>query len=215
MSGQVCAGMRLLGRTSSINVRKVLWTAREIGLEFEHEGDWATATLPTSRPEFLALNPNALVPVWQDENGTLWESNTICRYLAARHGRSDLLPTGAFERALVERWMDWVAGDLNRAWSYAFMALVRRDGSYSDGTEVNRSVMAWNGLMRILDQRLAQTGSHVAGQGFTLADVAVGLAAHRWRMTPLARPPLPHVEAYLDLLAGRPAFAGLATGELP
>lgn len=207
--------MRLLGRTSSINVRKVLWTAREIGLEFEHEDGWATAALPTSQPDFLALNPNGLVPVWQDVRGTLWESNTISRYLADSHGRSDLLPTGAFPRALVERWMDWAVGDLNRAWSYAFMALVRRDPSYSVEREVERSAAAWNRLMGILDTQLAQTQSYVVGPGFTLADVAVGLAVHRWRMTPIERPPLRHVAAYLDLLANRPAYAALATEDLP
>lgn len=108
--------MRLLGRTSSINVRKVMWTAAEIGLDYDHDATWATAEAPTSSPEFLRLNPNGLVPVWCDDLGPLWESNTICRYLAGRHGRPDLLPTSAHERALVERWMDWGAGDLNAAW---------------------------------------------------------------------------------------------------
>jgi glutathione S-transferase len=207
--------MRLLGRSSSINVRKVLWTAREIGLDFKHEDDWATAARPSSTPEFLTLNPSGLVPVWQDGNGTLWESNAICRYLASCHGRADLLPLDPFRRALVERWMDWAAGDLNRAWSYAFMALVRRDRAYADETEVVRSAAAWNRLMGILDAHLGEGGPYVGGADFTLGDVPVGLAAHRWRSTPLDRPRLKHVAAYLDLLGRRPLFAALTTEELP
>ncbi len=207
--------MRLLGRVSSINVRKVLWTAREIGLDFTHEDDWATAARPTSSPDFLALNPNGLVPVWQDENGTLWESNAICRYLASCHGREDLLPAHPFRRALVERWMDWAAGDLNRAWSYAFMALVRRDPFYAVEGEVARSAAEWNRLMSILDTQLGMAGPYMVGADFTLADIAIGLAAHRWRATPLDRPCLKHVAAYLDLLGGRPLFAALTREELP
>jgi glutathione S-transferase len=73
--------LKILGRTSSLNVRKVLWTCDELGLAYERE-DWGTGFASTKSPEFLALNPNALVPVLIDEQGTLYESNTICRYLA-------------------------------------------------------------------------------------------------------------------------------------
>jgi glutathione S-transferase len=80
-----------LGRASSINVRKVLWTCAEIGIDHRRE-DWGNGFAPTNTPEFLGMNPNGLVPVIANESGTLWESNTICRDLAARHGRTDLLP---------------------------------------------------------------------------------------------------------------------------
>jgi len=80
--------LRVLGRASSINVRKVLWTCREIGLSYDRE-DWGSGFRPTAVPEFLAMNPNGLVPVIEDEEGILWESNTICRYLASKHGRTD------------------------------------------------------------------------------------------------------------------------------
>jgi len=72
--------LRVLGRVSSINVRKVLWTCDEIGLPFERE-DWGLGFRSAQSPEFLALNPNGLVPVIVDEGFVLWESNTICRYL--------------------------------------------------------------------------------------------------------------------------------------
>ncbi len=97
--------LRVLGRQSSINVRKVLWTCEEIGIDYVQE-DWGTGFASTSTPEFLALNPNGLVPVIDSDDGILWESNTICRYLASRYGRDDLLPPSPWKRALVERWMD-------------------------------------------------------------------------------------------------------------
>jgi len=207
--------MRLLGRTSSINVRKVLWTAAEIGLRFDHEAEWGTPAASTRTAEFLRLNPNGLVPVWVDDQGVLWESNSICRYLAHRHGREDLLPTQPFARAAVERWMDWQAGDLNSAWRYAFMALVRRDADFQDEPQIARSVAAWNALMTLLDERLAQTGAFVAGGDFSLGDVVVGLSVHRWLHTPIARPRVPNIDAYVQRLRRRPAFERLATPDLP
>ena len=73
--------LKLLGRSSSINVRKVLWLCEELKLSIAHE-EWGTGSLSLQLPEFLALNPNATVPVIVDGGHVLWESNTICRYLA-------------------------------------------------------------------------------------------------------------------------------------
>ncbi len=197
--------LRLLGRASSLNVRKVLWTCDEIGLAYERE-DWGAGFTPTTEPDFLALNPNAQVPVVVDDQGALWESNTICRYLAARHGRTDLLPVEPWARAGVEQWMDWGATDLNAAWSYPFMALVRKDARYADPVLIAAGAQAWNDKLAILNQRLAQTGAHVTGETFTLADIVLGLAVHRWVMTPIAHAHLPAIGAYYERLSARPAF---------
>jgi hypothetical protein len=125
--------LRILGKASSINVRKVLWTCHELGLSIERE-DWGSGFQPTDTPAFRALNPNAMVPVLVEPSEparggeadfVLWESNTICRYLTAREGRHDLLGPTLHERARVEQWMDWQATELNNSWRYAFMALVR------------------------------------------------------------------------------------------
>jgi glutathione S-transferase len=197
--------IKILGRPTSINVRKVLWTCDELALSIEHEPAWA-AERPTSDPAFLALNPNGLVPVLIDGGQALWESNTICRYLAAREGRVDLLPAAPLARARVEQWMDWQATDLNSAWRYAFMALVRKSPRFTDAQAVADSATAWNRQMALLDGQLAKTGAFVTGADFTLADIVLGLAAHRWRMTPIERPALPAVSAWLHKLEGRAAF---------
>ncbi len=63
--------LRVLGRQSSINVRKVLWTCEEIGIDYVQE-DWGTGFASTRTPEFLALNPNGLVPVIESDDGILW-----------------------------------------------------------------------------------------------------------------------------------------------
>ena len=119
--------LRILGKAASINVRKVLWTCAELGIDVERE-DWGSGFRSTAEDGFLALNPNAMVPVIVDDGFVLWESNTICRYLCNK-AQSDLLPADARARARVEQWMDWQATELNNAWRYAFMALVRRSAA--------------------------------------------------------------------------------------
>ena len=206
--------LRVLGRTSSINVRKVLWTCAEIGIEFERE-NWGTGFRSTREPTFTALNPNALVPVVIDGDFVLWESNTICRWLAAEHGRADLLPAPPRERAQVERWMDWQAGELNNAWRYAFMALVRQSPQHRDAAAIDRSVAEWNRMMALLEAQLAVSGAFVTGERFTLADVVLGLSVQRWLRTPIERPALPALSAYFERLQARPAFVAQALGEHP
>lgn len=197
--------LRILGRTSSINVRKALWTAAETGVAFVHETEWAAERNPRSA-EFLALNPNGLVPVLVGDEGVLWESNTICRYLAARAGRTDLLPAAPFARAAVETWMDWQATELNTAWRAAFLARVRLSPEFIDDRRaVERSIEQWNGLMLLLERRLAETGAYVAGPGFTLADIGLGLSLQRWLLTPMPRPATPALLAYRERLQARPA----------
>jgi glutathione S-transferase len=197
--------LTILGRASSINVRKVLWTCAEIGLPFERE-DWGIGFRPTSDAAFTALNPNSLVPVVRDGDFVLWESNTICRWLASEHARDDLLPSAPRERAGVERWMDWQATELNSAWRYAFHALVRKSAHHQDAAEIQASVRQWNRTMSLLDAQLRSTGAYAVGRHFTLADIVLGVSTHRWLAAPIERPALPHVAEYHARLSERPAF---------
>ncbi|WP_315838280.1 glutathione S-transferase family protein [Bradyrhizobium prioriisuperbiae] len=206
--------LRLLGRTSSINVRKVLWTLAELNVPFDHEADWATPERPATSPEFLALNPNGLVPVLIDAHGVLTESNTICRYLAARHSRTDLLPRAPEQRARIEMWMDWQATELNPAWRAAFLGLVRRDPAF-DPAAIEASSTAWSAKMHILDRQLATTQAYVAGDMFTVADIVLGLSVHRYFATPLAHAALPAVRGYVTRLNERDGFRRLASAQYP
>lgn len=197
--------MRILGKPTSINVRKVLWTCAELSLEYELE-PWGSGFRDTTEPTFLSLNPNALVPVLIDGDFVLWESNAICRYLAATHGAETLLPGAPRARARVEQWMDWQTAELNPAWRYAFMGLVRRSTAHADPAAIEASIAQWNRQMAILDAQLARTGAYVTGATFTLADVVLGLSTHRFYAAPIERRALPAVAAYYERLTARPGF---------
>ena len=206
--------LRVLGKPTSINVRKVLWLCAELRIDCAHEA-WATPELPTTDPAFLRLNPNGQVPVLVDGDFVLWESNTICRYLASAHGRDDLLPREPKARARVEQWMDWQATELNPAWRYAFMALVRQHPDYQDARALRASTGAWNRLMKILEAQLQATGAYAAGEPFTLADIGLGLSIQRWWMSPIERPVLPAVRAYVARLARRPGHREHCANGMP
>jgi glutathione S-transferase len=206
--------LRILGRASSINVRKVLWACAEFNIAFERE-EWGSGFQPTDAPEFLALNPNAMVPVIQDGDFTLWESNSIIRYLANRYGDAACYPSEAQARARIDQWIDWQAADLNRAWSYPFMALVRNSPAHQDAQALAAGCAQWAHFMGILDRQLAATGAFVAGERFTLADIPIGLSVQRWFATPLEHPHLPAVSAYYERLSQRPGYLAHGRNGLP
>lgn len=188
--------LRILGKASSINVRKVLWACEEIGIAYSRADDG---------PE-LARNPNGLVPVIVDGDFVLWESNSIIRYLATKWDARALLPREAQARAGVDQWIDWQATEFNNSWRYAFSAIVRRNPAFDDARRIEESKSAWTRMVAILDAQLARTGAYVTGPAFTLADIPIGLSVNRWFMTPMTRPPFAAVASYYERLSARPAF---------
>jgi len=206
--------LKILGKSSSINVRKVLWLCAEIDLPYVQE-EWGAGFRSTQTPEFIALNPNATVPVIVDDGFVLWESNAICRYLAAQHRRPDLLPEAPQARAIVEQWMDWQSSELNGAWRYAFMGLVRHSPEHGNAAAISASVENWTRKMAILEGQLAKTGAFVAGSSFTLADIVIGLSVNRWFMTPIERPVFPAVAEYFERLSERPGLRLHGSNAMP
>ncbi|ALU60599.1 glutathione S-transferase [Pseudomonas syringae] len=197
--------LRILGKTSSINVRKVLWTCEELKIPFTQE-DWGSGFKPANTEAFVALNPNAMVPVIVDDDFVLWESNSIIRYLSNRYAGDPVYPRDPCARAQTDQWIDWQGSDLNRSWSYAFMALVRRSTEHQDPAAIAASCAQWARHMQILDRQLEKTGTYVCGERFTLADIPIGLSVNRWFETPLEHPDLPAVNAYYERLSHRSGY---------
>ena len=90
--------LKILGRKTSSNVQKVLWCCGEIGIAFERE-DIGGEFGGNKSPDYLALNPNGLVPTIVDDGFILWESNVIVRYLAAKYASGTLYPSDLKRRA--------------------------------------------------------------------------------------------------------------------
>ncbi len=202
--------LRIWGRISSINVRKVVWCAQELGLAFNRtEAGGPFGVVQT--PEYRALNPNGLVPTIEDDGFWLWESNVVVRYLSARHGSGGLCPEPLTARFDAERWMDWQQTTLNPAGRDAFIHWVRLPADRRDEAAAARSVQATEPILARLDAHLA-TRPFMCGDRFTMADIPIGCELHRWFGLPAGsytRPAWPHLERYFAALRGRPASRGV------
>jgi len=203
--------LQIWGRLSSINVRKVVWCAQELGLAFERiEAGGRFGVVQT--PAYRALNPNALVPAIEDDDGVrLWESNVIVRYLSARHSRAGLYPETLAARFDAERWMDWQQTTLNPAGRDAFIQWVRTPADRRDPAAAARSAQATEPLLAMLDTHVA-TRAYMGGDRLTMADIPIGCELHRWFGLPAdlyARPRWPNLERYFAALRGRPAARGV------
>jgi len=190
--------LAILGRITSINVRKVCWTADLIELSYRTEV-WGLPHRDPREAEFLKLNPNAQVPVILDGGFVLWESGAIMRYLADKH-RSGLWPKDLKERGLVDQWLTWQGTELNPPWMYAVHALLRKNPAYSDRARIEDSLVRWIAAMRILEAQLRQTGGYVANDRLSLADIVLALSSHRWFSTPFERPELPAVKVHYEMM---------------
>jgi glutathione S-transferase len=195
--------LKVLGRVTSINVRKVLWALDEMGVAHERE-DWGKPIRDPNVPEFLALNPNAQVPVTVDDGFVLWESHAVLRYLAGKH-QADLWPADPQKRALVDQWMSWQSTELNPAWSYVGRARLRAEPPNPEPVRIEESIRAWTRQMRILEAQLARGNGFVANDAFSLADIVIGLSTHRWMSIDFDKPALPAVARHYAQMQSRPA----------
>ncbi|NGP18473.1 glutathione S-transferase family protein [Devosia aurantiaca] len=197
--------VRVLGRVTSINVRKVLWALDEIGEPYLRE-DWGLPGRDPKVPEFLALNPNGQVPVLiEDDGSVLWESNGLLVYLAQTRGA--LLPEDRRALGLALQWLGWQASELNPSWGYVVPGLLRRMPGYDDPDKIAEAIGRWTGTMGILERELEKGRPFLAGEVFSVADIAVGLSCHRWFKTPFEKREFLAVREYYERLRGREAGA--------
>ena len=196
--------LKILGRKTSSNVQKVLWCCSELDIPFERE-DVGGQFGKNNTPEYLARNPNGLVPTIDDDGFILWESNAIVRYLCAKHGAGKLWPSDLARRADADRWMDWQQTTLAPPMGILFRALQRQPPEVIGAEQINGAMQKATAAMRILDAQLA-LHSFVAGDTLTMGDIALGNAAHRWFTLPRDRPELAHLAQWYARLNDLPGY---------
>jgi len=207
--------LRILGRANSFNVRKVLWVCDEIGIPYQRE-DFGRGFSPTNTPEFLKLNPVGQVPTVIEDGFVMRESNSIVRYLAARHGAKNLYPDDPRQRQRIEQWMDWVAYDVTHSLRGAFLGGQLQEAPWNNEWFVGQGRHDLTGQMKLLDEHLGANNAYMVGETLTLADVPVGLVVNRWfSLVDVQRPPYPALAAYYDRLTERAAFRAHVRNGLP
>jgi len=191
--------LKLYGSAKSRGLR-VLWMAGELGLTYDHK-DYLPRAPETRTPEFLALNPNARVPVIDDDGFVLSESMAINFYLAKKH-RSPLCPTDPKHEALALQWSLWETDRLDRQ----IVNYVRhtRDLPAAE-RKPELADASWKEVVPafdVLETALAKS-DWLAGPAFSVGDLNVAAALYRALFVDIKK--WPRMQAWLSRCWERPA----------
>ena len=197
--------LKIWGRKNSSNVRKVLWCAEELGLDYEAiDAGGAFGVVDT--PQYRALNPNGRVPMIEDGDFVLWESNTIVRYLAARYAAdSSWYPADPHARASAEKWMDWTTSTFAEPFRHLFWGVLRTPAAEQDWVKINAALKTCGDLLQVVDHALGQH-PYLSGEEIGVGDIPLGSFIYAWFEMPVERPQMPNLEAWYQRLKARPAY---------
>ena len=196
--------IKIWGRTTSSNVQKVMFAVGELNLPHERIDIGGSFGRNREAP-YLAMNPNGLVPTLEEDGFLLWESNSIIRYLAAKHGAGTLEPADLRTRALASKWMDWQLSVLGPAMTPVFWNLVRTPPDKRDPKAIDDGKAKSNAAVKILDEQFAKT-AYAAGDAFSMGDIPIAIICRRYRELVPDRPAYPNFERWYAAIAGRKAF---------
>ena len=197
--------LKVWGRNTSSNVQKVIWALAEMGIPFERI-DVGGAFGKTTEPFYLAMNPNSLVPTLEEEDGfTMWESNSIVRYLAAKHSARVLEPADLKQRARAQMWMDWQLTVMAPAITPAFWQLIRTSADKRDANVIAASREKTIAAAKIMDEQLGRT-PFLAGDAFSYGDIPLGIMIYRYVQLVPERPATASLDRWYAAISARPAF---------
>ncbi|WP_070414837.1 glutathione S-transferase family protein [Pseudomonas lundensis] len=199
--------LKVWGRKNSSNVRKVLWCAEELALPYERE-EAGGAFGVVDTPQYRALNPNGRVPMIEDGDFVLWESNAIVRYLAARYGSdTSWYQRDVYVRAQADKWMDWTTSTFAGPFRDLFWGMLRTPAEQQDWVLINGASKTCAELLSIVDQALSEK-PYLSGDEIGMGDIPLGSFIYAWFEMPLERPSMPNLEAWYERLKLRPCYRG-------
>ena len=195
-----------------------VWMAKELGITYEHvpviqnyrlpHGATTDGVLSTQSPEFLAVNPNGLVPTIDDDGFVLNESLAITLYLARKHG-GPLAPRDVREEGRMTMWSLWAATECEipglRAMQNGPSVNTRDPAVYK------ASVAALRPKFAVLDKALREGGGHLVGGRFTVADLNVAEIIRYAQAAPELFADAPNVQGWITACQARPAFVEMMT----
>lgn len=193
----------LWGRASSVNVQKVMWALTECGIAHERI-DAGGKYGRTDTPEFAAMAPMRRVPVWQEEGLTLWESHAILRHLA-RGPCAALWPEARVEQALADQWIEFTTTTLLPPLIGVFFQTFRLPDNMRSADTLAVALRDLNAALDVLEDAL--TGRDwLAGDTFSIADIAAGSGMYRYYTLEIPRPGRPALARWYARLSARPAY---------
>lgn len=198
----------------SPNSRKVQAVVSHLGLDVhvEHH-DFIGGAL--GMPDYVALNPNGMVPLLVDGPLKLWESNAIMQYLADKAGSDALYPRDPQQRADIVRWQFWELAHFNRAFGTLAFETVAKPSLNLGPTNGALVDVARADLARftpVLERHLAGC-QYMVGDGVTLADYSMTTFESYRPAVPFDWSSYPNVNAYFDRIGTVDHWARTAVRE--
>lgn len=172
--------VRILGRRNSINVQKCIWLATELDVNYVQE-DYGGAYPKVD----ASLNPNQLIPVLVDDtNGlVLWESNSICRYIASKSKSTcadKMWPRDEKEKANIDKFLDWQLTTMYPPVRTIFLTLIRTAEKDRNMGELEKANVQAAAVFQTFNKILSDKRLFTASNNFTVADIPLAITAHRW-----------------------------------
>lgn len=212
---------KLWGRYTSARSLKVILALAELGIDYQliqasatmgpggsvDKGNQAFGVVDT--PEYLAMNPNARVPTIDDNGFVLWESNTIVRYLGMKYDPQLFYGDDLYNFALAGRWLDFENNNLIPGQHEVAMELYRLPEEKRDPENLKTAVVSLEEEFAKVENQLSKT-EYIAGDQWTMGDIAIGIRVHRWMLFDIERPTMPNIERYYETIKQRPAFSSVS-----
>jgi glutathione S-transferase len=135
----------------------------------------------------------------------MWESNSIVRYLAAKHAGAVLRPASLPVRARAQMWMDWQLTVMGPAITPVFWQMIRTAADKRDAAVINASKEKTIAAAKLMDAQLGRT-PYLAGDAFSYGDIPLGIMIYRYVQLIPERPPTANLDRWYGAISARPAF---------
>lgn len=198
--------LTIWGRANSNNVKKALWIAEELGLQYKQINAGMQFGV-VNTPAYRALNPNGQVPTIQDGEVVVYESNAIVRYLAAKNAPdTPFFPADVAARAHADQWMDWSSTNFFPTFRTVFWGVLRTPKEKQDWGAINDAVAQVERLLAVPEAVLA-TQPYLSGAEFGIGDIPLGATIYLYFEMDIQRAAqLPNLQAWYERLRARPAY---------
>ena len=167
--------IKIYGRLSSANVQKINWFCEYANISVINL-NYGGVHGKTQTTEFKDMNPNSRVPVLDDDNFILYESNAILRYLSKKF---DILVEEKKDiNGKIDQWIDWGSFTFASPCSVLTAHKLSLPQDQRDETIANKAKKDIFNLLNILNNHLAEK-KFIVDEKFSLADIPLGIWCHR------------------------------------
>lgn len=195
--------LKIYGFTLSPPANKVRFTANLLGLDYQYV-DLEPFKRDHKKPEHLARHPAGKVPVLEDGDFTIFESDAIIRYLATKAENTNVYPSEIKARAMIDQWMDYINSQISTSIMKIFYnEIIAKKRRYPvNEMSIREGYKGLEAGLPIIDHKLSKL-PYLCGKQITLADmcllacldpsemVGVDLAQypniHKWRNELMAK----------------------------